>query len=567
MLVRLESSFNARYLGQALANFEPLVHAGCEVMTGGFNEIELSAFNKESELSTSTADIIILLIDASFFNVLAKLENPFGQKKQELLIQLGAEFVRLEQLIEQVTNNLPQSQVMINTLTFDPTTALGLVESNSSVYSVAEVYRELNNKIRELARERPNMVTFDLEAIIHRRGYDACHDRRLFYVTKSPFSKQGVQWIAEALGQVVLSLTRSAKKVIAVDLDNTLWGGVIGEDGLAGIRLGDDGPDRAFHDFQMVLRSFMSRGVLLAIVSKNNLEDAVSVFEQHPGMRLSLDHFSAVEINWRDKPTNLRRIAEKLNLDPSAFVFVDDSPVECEWMRRSLPEVEVVQLPEDPTDYAKALLELPSLQTVTVTDEDRRRKDLYATETARQEAQGEHASYEDFLSSLEIWMEVEEASASNLNRISQLVKKTNQFNLTNVRHDLGVLAEAMTDTDRCRIVAMRLGDRFGDYGIVGVAMLQRRGTCGVLEIFLLSCRVLGRGAETGFLHAVATMAREWGCSGLVGRYVASPKNGQTKEFYPENGFVRSGSDGEFVLTPIDVALPGHILFNAVDDGG
>jgi FkbH-like protein len=339
------------------------------------------------------------------------------------------------------------------------------------------------------------------------------------------------------------ALTGRLCKAVAVDLDNTLWGGIVGEDGTDGLALDDEYPGSAYRELQRALLDLHRRGIMLAVCSKNNPADALEVLERHPGMLLRPEHFAAMRINWNDKVSNVLEIAAELNIGIDAVAFLDDNPAERELIRRLLPEVTVVELPADPIEFADTVRSAPVFERSTLTSEDRARGRYYTEERQRRELEQRTSSVEDFLESLDIRVEIAPLRSASLARAAQLTQKTNQFNLTTRRYTEQELA-ALADSSTARVYTLRAADRFGDAGIVGVAILKlAAGECEI-DSLLMSCRVIGRTIETAFLSTLVDEARGDGARTIFGRFVPTAKNAPAKDFYPEHGFSqRASADG------------------------
>ncbi len=319
------------------------------------------------------------------------------------------------------------------------------------------------------------------------------------------------------------------KKCIVLDLDNTLWGGIIGEDGPAGIALSHKGKGADFVAFQQALLDMYDRGIILAINSNNNPDDALDVIRTNPNMILKEKHFAAHRINWNDKATNMRELAKELNIGLDSMVFFDDSPTNRHAVRGLLLEVEVPELPEDPALYTKTLLGLPYFTGKAITDEDKMRGNLYVTERLRKEAQGNFSSHEEFLKSLGLEVHVFRNDNESLERLAQLTEKTNQFN-TNKRplsvDEVRTIVESATHD----VFHARVTDRFGDYGITAVAFIEKLGNRWHIDTLLMSCRVLGRGIEQSFMRAIATAAEKEGVHTITITFTPTEKNAPARTF-------------------------------------
>ena len=319
------------------------------------------------------------------------------------------------------------------------------------------------------------------------------------------------------------------KKCIVLDLDNTLWGGVVGEDGAGGIKLSLEAPGSSFLAFQQALLDHYHRGVILALNSRNNPEDALEVIRTHPNMLLHEPHFAAMRINWNDKAQNIRELAEELNIGLDSMVFLDDDPTNRALVRSLVPEVEVPELPEDPTQYARFLNSLPYFPTEATTNEDVMRGNMYVTERLRMEAEKQHTSKEDFLRSLGLELTVCQDNTTSVARLAQLTEKTNQFNIQKQpfsEDEIRVYSESAEHA----VWYGRLNDRFGEYGIVVFALVDKKGSEWHIRSLLMSCRVFGRGVEDAFLSVIVAEALAQGVRVLTIAFEESAKNAPAKEF-------------------------------------
>ncbi len=336
------------------------------------------------------------------------------------------------------------------------------------------------------------------------------------------------------------------KKCIVLDLDNTLWGGVVGEDGLEGIALGVKPPGAYFLAFQQALMDLTHRGVILAINSQNNENDAMEVIEKNPNMILKPASFAAMRINWKDKTENIRSLAKELNIGLDSMVFLDDNPENRAAMREFVPDVETPELPQDPSEYAQFLHSLPYFHTESITDEDKMRGNMYVTERLRREAEKHFRTREEFLKSLGFRVEMFENESSHLARLSQLTEKTNQFNTNKTPFSTEQIASFIADPDYS-IFCARVTDRFGDYGITAFALVHKSAEAWNIESLLMSCRVIGRGVEEAFLATIARRAKNEGVEILKITLTSSEKN------MPARDFVRKHfKDGSMHVGEIEV---------------
>ncbi len=319
------------------------------------------------------------------------------------------------------------------------------------------------------------------------------------------------------------------KKCIVLDLDNTLWGGVVGEDGINGIALSLEEPGASFVSFQQALRDLYDRGILLAISSKNNEADALDAIRTHPNMILKEPHFAAHRINWKEKAENIKELAQELNIGLDSMVFLDDNPVERELVRTALPDVAVPDLPADPREYTRMLHSLPYFASNAVTDEDKMRGNMYVTERLRREAEKKFENKNEFLKSLSLEVRIGRNDESALARLAQMTEKTNQFNTNKIPHSEDTLHSFMQDGLHEVFHAHAL-DRFGDHGIVALAIVTKEETTWVIETMLMSCRVFERGIEDALLYAIAQAAQAEGAHMLALPVVPSEKNEPARTF-------------------------------------
>jgi len=401
-------------------------------------------------------------------------------------------------------------------------------------------------RFAEAASARIAGVSFlDLDELVADIGRRAAFDYRTWYSAAYPWSARGSVELARRVAAIATVEKRPRVKVIAVDADNTLWGGVVGEDGINGVALGPDYPGRCYMDFQRRLLGYQQRGFLLALVSKNNAEDVAQMFADHPHMLLKERHFAASRVNWVSKPENLASIAEELSLGLDSFVFVDDSDYECAAVRSAFPEVEVVRVPSRPVELPGCLDLVSRLEITSLTAEDRAKTQLYAAERERRDhqraLQAAGLDFDDYLASLEMRMEVRFDDGAQLRRLAQLTQKTNQFNLTTRRYSEEQIADLLAAPD-ATVAHFSLADRFGHHGVVGLAIAryttEQEAT---IDSFLMSCRVIGRRAEEAFLETLLRHLRDNGVKTVTGKYQPTAKNGLARGFLGCAGFVEQGN--------------------------
>jgi len=379
----------------------------------------------------------------------------------------------------------------------------------------------------------------DVEGMQRNFGLVASQDTRKSYLYRQPYTENFLASLAGQLARVIRAIKLPMKKCVAVDCDNTLWGGVIGEDGLAGIQLGQDFPGSAFRDFQKLLLHWKDRGVMIVLLSKNNEDDVWEVFNKHDSMELKRSDIAAWRIDWNPKAANLKELADELNIGIDSFVFIDDSPFEIEQMQETYAgNVVCFQIPEESARIVDQLKSRNWFDTLSVSDEDKKRTEMMASERERATL-NQSLTHEEFIASLELEINVFTIGEEHLGRVTQLINKTNQFNLTTIRRTEDEV-RALINSDKSVVCAAHVRDRFGDYGITGVAIATAIENAWDIDTFLLSCRVLGRGVETAVLSALAEHAKANGVTTFQGRFIPTAKNAPAKNFLSSHGFAESG---------------------------
>jgi FkbH-like protein len=401
----------------------------------------------------------------------------------------------------------------------------------------------------------PGVVVFDLDHVAAHYGKRRWNDARYWFHSRHAFDLDASGIVAHAASRLIAGACGLAKKCLVLDLDNTLWGGVVGDDGLAGIALGAGADGEAFVAFQRYVKALKERGVILAVCSKNDPEIAEAVFRDHPDSVLRLDDFAVFMANWENKVDNLRAIAERLNIALDALVFVDDNPVERDIVRHYLPQVEVVEIPEDPAFFVPALAASGLFETASFSIEDRTRGRYYAENARRAAARDTFVDIDLYLESLEMTARVGCVDPLHLPRMAQLINKSNQFHLTGTRYSEPEIA-ALAERPGCFVRYFRLQDRFGDNGLIACVVLRRQDDALHVDTWVMSCRVLGRSVEEFIVSEIGAIALANGCARIVGRYVRSPRNGLVAQLYERLGFSCADDGGGETLWSFAIAPGG-----------
>ncbi len=420
--------------------------------------------------------------------------------------------------------------------------------------SPAARIRRLNLALAERLGAASGVHLLDMDAIVAEHGRARSRHSKLFYLGAMELSETVLPEVAHCYLAYVKALLGRTRKCVVFDCDDTLWGGIVGEEGVEGVELGPDGIGRAFRDVQDWALALHRRGVLLALCSKNNSGEVDAMLVDHPHMRIRGEHLAALRVNWQDKVTNLREIAAELNIGLDSLVFVDDNPVERAQVRQGLPAVLVPELPADASLRPRFLNRLNDFASLVATDEDAKRGAYYGQERQRRALQAGTESLEEFLHTLGVEVRITVDEVESVGRLAQLAGRTNQFNLTTRRHGEGEIAR-MTAQPSHRVYGVRAADRFGDNGLIALVIVACEDGVWHIDSCLMSCRVIGRGIETALLARVAADAARTGMRELRGEYIRSAKNALVADLYPRHGFV-----------PLAEPANGHSLWRLALNG-
>jgi FkbH-like protein len=501
--------------------------------TGGFDTVAQDVFDSSSQLYSFRPDCIIL---AEWLESLApQLTGRFlSLSAEQVEDEVNRVLRSIREILVAIRKNL-KVPVLLNNFPLPAYPTLGILDGQSESFHTGAILR-LNQGLQGMAQEsNGGLYIVDLMSLAARLGQDRAFDRRYWHIGRAPIARTALVALGQEYGKFIRALQGKSRKCLVVDCDNTLWGGVVGEDGMGGIKIGGTYPGSCYEAFQQEILNLHDRGVVLAMCSKNNEDEVIKVLQEHPEMQLRVEHFATWEINWDDKATNLRRIAARLNIGLDSIVFADDSQFECDLVRSSMPEVEVIHLGNEPSGFVQMLGKQGCFDSLTFSVEDRVRTKMYHDEARRRGIEELAGSLEDYLQSLEMVATIGQADELTIPRISQLTLKTNQFNLTTRRYSTGEIS-ALSGAPDITVLYMKLRDRVSELGIVGVAILKYQGDSAELDTFLLSCRAIGRGAEEYLLARCIESARAKECKRLVGHYLPTNRNKLVAKFYPSHGF-------------------------------
>jgi FkbH-like protein len=518
-----------RLLVLSNVNLAPLARRvpGHDVTLADHGDVLRSLADPASQAYDDAVDAVVVLLDAD--EALAA-----GGLLDEVPPALGA-----------FAGARPDVLVVVSTVRPDPF-GVATYASAQDPDGPAARAASFDGAVRALGAANPNVAVLDLDLVFDPHGRDALVSRAFWYAGRIPYSTLWFDECGKHLSGLLAAYAGTARKVLVCDLDGTLWGGVLGEDGPGGIAIGEDGVGKCYRDLQRAIKALQETGVLLAVASKNDHDDVESVLSEHPMMVLRTEDFASVRVDWTDKVTNLRAIADDLSLGLDSFVFLDDNPVERALVAEHLPEVAVPEPPTRPEllpDWFAREVAFPYFARLKVLEGDRDKTAQYRARRRRSEGAAESIDLESFLDGLEITLDLRVDDEFLVDRAAQMTQKTNQFNLTTLRCTPNEI-RAWVDDDDHAVVTLGYADRFGDEGIVGLAVLERSSAS--VPVFLLSCRVIGRRVEDRLLDRVEALARDAGLAALECTFVPTARNEVGAGFLPARGWAAADAPADAI---------------------
>jgi len=538
--VALLASFSIEFIHDALIAFGFVNGLRIHIYQPGFGQINQEMLDPGSGLYAFAPDVAILAIEGEDW--LPEVYTDFMDVEASG-VGLGAVVTRFGEQMGSLARAFRvtcAAPLLVHNLALACRRRAGIADLRLPQGQVNMVV-ELNHTLTQALADVVEARVVDYAGLVNAAGSSNWYDTRMRLYAKAPIANAMLGQLAQEYMRYFRALRGLSKKCLVVDLDNTLWGGVIGEDGIDGIQLGPNYPGSAFVEFQRAVLDLYRRGVILAIASKNNAADADAVFTDHQFMLLRKEHFAETEIHWERKSDSLKRIAQRLNIGLEHIVFADDNPAECAQVRRELPVVTVIQLPRRPELYVDALCAEGLFDTITLSAEDRRRGQLYQQRAQSESMRVGSGNIEDYYRDLDMELHIAPVDASSLARAAQLTQKTSQFNLTTVRYSEAEVAARLADPNWLAIT-VGVRDRFGDNGIVGVVMAQARDDRLDIDTLLLSCRVIGRTVETAMLAHLCDAALARGLGKLTGRLIPTAKNIPVRDLFERHNFSKQSED-------------------------
>ncbi len=504
---------------------------GCDlsIWEADFNQIERQIFDTQSELYEFQPEVVVI------FQSTHKLLGIYNKSKMENHAVLAQQrLMEIEEMCNALNSNLNTKIIYYN-----------YPEINDSVFgnfankiqsSFLFQLRKLNFELMQFATRQANFYLCDISTIQNYLGKASTFQTSVYINTEMVLSIDTLPVVAKYTMDIIATIQGQFKKCVILDLDNTTWGGIIGDDGLENIQIGSLGIGKAFTEFQYWIKKLKNRGIIIAVCSKNTESVACEPFDKHPDMVLRMDDIAVFIANWENKADNIRQIQSILNIGFDSMVFLDDNPFERNMVRENIPDITVPELPTDPADYLEYLYTLNLFETVSFSNEDLERTKLYQVQAQRTVLQQKFTNEEDFLKSLNMLSLVESFNKFNIPRVAQLSQRSNQFNLRTVRYTEGDI-ELISNSDNFYTFAFTLEDKFGDNGLICVIILKEENKDALfIDTWFMSCRVLKRGMEHFVLNTISDFAKKKGFHKLIGEYLPTAKNEMVMNHYLNLGF-------------------------------
>ena len=509
-----------------------------QITYGQYNQYMQELLDENSFVYKLMPDIIIIALDTkTFLDNLQFKCTDIGKKELEEITSTKIEYIRnILNRASEKTN----AKIILTNLEVPTYSPHGIMDAN-----IFEGYRyfvsNLNYRLFETAKQAKNCVILDFEKLASYVGKNNLIEPKYYYAGKLYLGNKINKLFCEEITKIISATYGKSKKCIILDLDNTIWGGIVGEDGPNGIKIGDEGIGGAYKDAQKIILNLYKRGILLAINSKNNPADVFLAFEQNKNMILKKEHFASIKINWQNKPDNIIQIANELNIGLNSIVFIDDNPAERGLVKSVLPQVSVPDFPIDASELPKMLEELGNFEFLEITQEDKKRNEMYLQENKRNEYKKNFENPADYLFDLKIEIQIEKNCKADLDRITQLINKTNQFNLCTNRYSKEQVSEYLCSQNHSTF-SMRAKDKFGEFGLTGVCIFKETPQQIEITDFLVSCRILGRDIEKELIRYAINQFAFAKTKKIIARYRPTEKNVAAKDFYEQVNFIKESEN-------------------------
>ncbi|MCT1513180.1 HAD-IIIC family phosphatase [Staphylococcus epidermidis] len=543
--IGLISNFNINNMKNFLA-FEGIKNDTVfEYYINHFGLYYTEMLNERSQLYQFNPDITVCLLDDEV--IVKDINNLLNLSKLEEDI---AEYLKDLENVIKVFISKNKGTLIINTIPLRKNFYNSLLAYNDKS-KLRQIWNTLNTAILKMMDKYKQLVILDIEMLLQDKGVSLINNK-LYYYASQTFSNELMSTISNEVIKISNSLTGKQKKCLVLDLDNTLWGGVIGDDGLSGIHLGPDNKyGNTFYQFQKYLKLLNKQGVLLSINSKNEWNNVKQVFDEHPFMHINQNDITKYCINWDGKERNMHTISKDINIGMNSLVFVDDNPVERDVVESFIKDISIIDMPEDSSDYSDKILETGYFNILSLTKEDYSRQNKYNQLVKREESKQHYTDIKEYLHSLKIEVKVLEVNDYNISRISQLTQRTNQFNMTTWR-----LTEAeinnLNNRSNYQVLGFNVTDKFGDSGIVGAVFLKKFKSEWTIENFIMSCRVFSKDIEKAILFYIIEKAKKYNITNLKAIYTPSSKNKIFADFYLNNNFKKYESNEKSIIYSLNI---------------
>lgn len=526
------SSFTSRTFKEVLTVqcFEEGID--CEFYEGAYNQYSQEIYNANGSLYKFKPELIILFIDIK--SLLGENYLKFYNFNESERYDFISEKLKdLTNLVYSMKLNT-KAKILVHNFEVPCNSSMGVLEGKQN-NGIIESVNRLNDELNKNFKEDQQVFIFNYDGFCSRFGKENIHDDKMYYIGDLILKLDYVPNLCKEYMGYIKPMCSIIRKCLVLDLDNTLWGGIVGEVGPEGIKLGPTNEGKPFWQLQQYLLMLNNRGIILAVNSKNNKDEAIKTIKEHPYMVLREDNFAHIEINWDDKVSNLKRISERLNIGLDSIVFMDDDKFNREMVKGELPQVKVIDLPEDPALYLSTIMNLNDFNMLEITEEDKNKQKIYAQQKKREIEKRSSVNIEEYIKNLNMKIEIKENDRFNVGRISQLTQKTNQFNMTGMRYSEEVIEHLMCSSEY-KIISAKVSDKFGDNGITAVVIISAEKKKFTIKGFFMSCRIIGRRVEYNLIDYVINKAKSLGIKEIAGEFIENSKNAPCREIYKDYGF-------------------------------
>ena len=531
--IAIVGDFATQFLNQALKGYGYDLNYNFKIYEADYNQIDAQIMDASSELYQFKPDFVLI------FQSIQKLHKQYIKSQYSTFADTIIK--DLDSYCNSINNQLNTQILYVNFPEINDGVFgnFGNKLNHSFIYQTRKVNFELMNQ----SIVKKNLHIIDYSLLNTNYGKSNMFDPKMYYSADMVLSIDALPVLAKNISDTIASIKGKFKKCLIIDLDKTKWGGIIGDDGIENIQIGDLGIGKAFTELQWWFKQLKQRGIILAICSKNSEHTAKEPFEKHPDMVLKLDDIAVFVANWNNKADNIRYIQSVLNIGFDSLVFLDDNPVERSIVRENLPEVVVPELPEDPAFYLDYLLKLNLFETASYAESDEQRTKQYQEEASRTIAKQNFTNEDDFLKSLEMYSEISNFNKFNTPRVAQLSQRSNQFNLRTIRYTEDIIEKLITSENHI-CYSFNLVDKFGDNGLICMIILEKQEDSLFIDTWLMSCRVLKRSMESFTLNKIVDEAKKVNVKKIVGEYISTSKNEMVQDHYLSLGFTENNGKWE-----------------------